>query len=338
MQRKPFTSLIGIITVFSCWFFAWTQWNTTDQYADTDATQQERQRGTWEYTFINPLIECEIATIGSQQKYIPFERDLKKKIQETIIASHSGIEISLYFRNLRNGPWFGINEESDYAPASLMKLPIVISYLKWVEQNPNVWNFIFTWAQEDRSVPSILPEQHITPGEKYTIDELIHYSLIYSDNDANRTLLNNISAESIYKVFLELGIPIIDKIEKWTSDYISVKEYASFFRVLYNSSYLSRTWSEYILSIMSNAQIQRWIHKYLPSTVKVSHKFGERWYTDPKTGKLIEQFHDCGIVYYEKYPYLLCVMTKWETDIENLESIVEDIGKTVYDTISTLYH
>ncbi|MDQ5968539.1 MAG: beta-lactamase class [Patescibacteria group bacterium] len=43
--------------------------------------------------------------------------------------------IGIYVRNLNNGPWFGINENEKYSPASMMKVPILITFLKWIEQD-----------------------------------------------------------------------------------------------------------------------------------------------------------------------------------------------------------
>ena len=48
------------------------------------------------------------------------------------------IHLSVYFRNLNNGPWFGIRENEGFAPASLMKISILISYLKMSETDPNL--------------------------------------------------------------------------------------------------------------------------------------------------------------------------------------------------------
>jgi hypothetical protein len=83
---------------------------------------------------------------------------------------------------------------------------------------------------------------------------LIKFSLIFSDNNANSTLLANIPQELLFRVFRELNIPIIDNLEQGEDEYITVKEYASFFRILFNSSYLSRTSSEHLLKTMSLAE------------------------------------------------------------------------------------
>lgn len=335
MKSPIKTYSLGII-LFMIWIGIWyTVAYKFPSIQDESWIYQERE--TSNYQFINPLLECEVQTLGSQQKYIPFEEEVRENIKTNIIDKNPDIEIAYYFRNLRNGPWFGYNEETIFAPASLMKLPVTMAYMKWAEEDPTVFGKIFSGVVETNSVQNIIPWQSIRPGWSYSLDELFKYSLIYSDNNANSTLLANIPQDLLFRVFRDLNIPIIDNLEQWEDEYITVKEYASFFRILFNSSYLSRTSSEYLLQIMSLAENIRWIKQKLPKNIVVTHKFGERWGMSKITGTVTQQFHDCGIVYYEKYPYLLCVMTRWSKDFDKLESIIENISYEVYSTISKRY-
>jgi hypothetical protein len=67
--------------------------------------------------------------------------------------------------------------------------------------------------------------------------------------------------------------------------------------------------------------------------VKVSHKFGE--YSLLQDGKLVKQeLHDCGIVYYPKNHYLVCVMTKGN-DFDVLSNVIEDVSRIVFEYVSS---
>lgn len=106
-------------------------------------------------------------------------------------------------------------------------------------------------------------------------------------------------------VFNDLGIPLPRDI-----DYaLSVKEYASFFRILYNASYLTRENSEMALKLLSESKFRGGLAGKIPSDIVIAHKFGEREMID-ENGSSINQLHDCGIVYYTPYPYLICIMTR----------------------------
>jgi hypothetical protein len=64
----------------------------------------------------------------------------------------------------------------------------------------------------------------------------------------------------------------------------------------------------------------------------IANKFGIRSENDDKD----QQLHDCGIIYYPNHPYLLCVMTKGN-DVNEMEKVIQDISKSVFDEINTRY-
>ena len=117
-----------------------------------------RQSG---YIYTNPLLECENNGSFAKQKYIPFEKKLIEKIENNITQNHSGVLLSLYFRNLNNGPWFGIKENEGYIPASLMKITLLISYMKWWEDDPSLLSKKFTVEKNDEMNQLIVPEKEL---------------------------------------------------------------------------------------------------------------------------------------------------------------------------------
>jgi beta-lactamase class A len=197
-----------------------------------------RQSG---YTFINPLLECENNDSFAKQKYIPFERITIERINNEVTLINSGVTLAVYFRNLNNGPWFGINEEEKFPPASLMKMTILMAYLKWSESEKDLLQKTITVETLSNLIQKIIPQKKIESGKNYTIKELLYYLIAYSDNTAGNMLLANIPPPIQEKVFTDLGIPMPGRDLSYS---LSVKEYASFFRILYNASYLSKESSE----------------------------------------------------------------------------------------------
>jgi hypothetical protein len=57
----------------------------------------------------------------------------------------------------------------------------------------------------------------------------------------------------------------------------------------------------------------------------VAHKFGERGGIEGG-----QQLHDCGIVYSQSGPYVLCIMTRGRS-LEELKTVIADLSKIVYD-------
>lgn len=71
----------------------------------------------------------------TENKNINLENQLKDYEQD-LIAKGDIINLSVYYRNLTNGNWFGIEEKELFSPASLMKLPLLLAYYKLEEQQP----------------------------------------------------------------------------------------------------------------------------------------------------------------------------------------------------------
>jgi len=309
-------------------------WISGSDWIDFGSSSSEvsevRQGG---YRFTNPLLECEtVKDISGSKELRPF----KYKVQELVDAklnTKKADHISVYFRDLNNGPWFGIDEKKEFSPASLLKVPILMVYLKLAEFNPQLLTkkIKYEWGEDFNLLEDIRPSKAIEKGKTYTVDELLYMMIAYSDNNAKDLLLQNIDARVFNQPYIDLGIevPGIRKPE----DFMNVKTYASFFRVLFNASYLNREMSEKALEYLTNVEFKDGLVAGVPSNVVVAHKFGERRILDAND---VKQLHDCGIIYYPGRPYLLCVMTRGN-DFGALIDNVRDISYLVYEEIDRQY-
>lgn len=274
------------------------------------------------FQFINPLLECD--TAGIVQELKPFKQKVSALISEKLKTGEAS-HISTYFRDLNNGPWFGINEREEFSPGSLLKVPFMMAAFKQAESNPDFLDqaVVYPGGNENDKM-SIKPRITLEIGKSYALNEVIRRMIIYSDNDAKNLLLSKINSRILTKAYEDLGIqgPTIEK----TDDFINVKNYASFFRVLFNASYLTKEFSEKALSILSEADFRDGLAAGIPKNVTVAHKFGEREYLSKK------QLHDCGIIYYPNHPYLLCIMNRGD-DLQKMAKTIADISKVVYQEI-----
>jgi len=286
------------------------------------------------YTFINPLLLSDASELKDSREFT----SLKSKAQELLEkhkSSGDATQTSLYFRDLNGGRWFGVGENDIYAPASMLKVPTMIAFYKLAETNPKILSAVVTYkgGADENKDESIKPLKAIEPGKSYTIEELIHYMIAYSDNNARLLLHENIDPKYLLEVFTDLGIDIPANSDQ--ADFMSPKKYSYFYRILYNGTYLSRTMSEKALSLLSTPDFPQGLEAGVPTDTVVAQKFGERQLADPKSNEIYEkELHDCGIIYYPKSPYLLCVMTKGP-DLSRLSSVIADISRLIYAEIQT---
>lgn len=272
---------------------------------------------------VNPLIQIEIPPGGD----IKLE-SIKCSIEEYInrcINDNKASTISVYLKDLNKETWVGINERNEFAAGSLLKMPLLIAYLKKAEQNHESLKEEIEYKTEINTTPqNIIPQNKAQLGNTYTIDNLLRYMIVDSDNISYALLFKNINKKLIAKLYsdLQLSIPDLEESELQ----ISAKDYATFFRILYNATYLNLNLSEKALKLLTEASFRDGIVAGVPANITVAHKFAERAYTT-KTDK---QLHDCGIVYSPKGPYLICIMTKGK-DFETLKGIIKDISKITYE-------
>ena len=231
------------------------------------------------------------------------------------------------------GPIFGIDEKKDFTPASLLKVPLMLTYFRLAENTPALLEEKLEIQELDPIFKPFFRSTHfIQENTPYSIEELIRAMIVYSDNDAYFALLEHLqrispSEDLLLETYHELGmISPEDELDAT----LSTKNYASIFRLLYNISYLSKEYSEKALSMLAASDFNQGLAAGVPSGIPVANKFGERIdYTNNQ-----KQLHDCGIVYYPNNPFLLCVMVRGNNFIE-LAEIIKIISSMVYAEVDS---
>jgi beta-lactamase class A len=291
--------------------------------------------------YINPLLICENAVNKSEFKEY---KSLETKLNNFIIEAKktTGLtDMGVYYRDLVDSKWTGVNEDESFSPGSLQKVPLMIAYYKLQEIDNQILEkkLVNDIPNDVNLIQTVKPEKFISYGQSATIFDLIKLMIIYSDNNAADVLFNNIDHQLLKEVFADLGINFNKDVTH--SDFISAKQFSLFFRILYNSTYLTWYNSEQSLAVLAQSDFKDGIVAGVPNNIKVAHKFGEGYdESEPVTlGKHPEQLHDCGIVYYPSHPYLLCVMTKGKVGkIKDLEQGIQKVSQIVYQDVESRYH
>jgi hypothetical protein len=239
------------------------------------------------YRFISPLLMCESLPIRFTNVQVA-EAEVRAAV-ESSKARGDITMASVYFRDLNNGPWFGVNEREPFSPASLMKVPLMITYLWMVDLKPQIFDVKVRYDGNDFPIQQNYNyADPLVKGQSYSVKELVERMITTSDNVAMTLLIDEslISLDLLERVYDDLGVGTPSSTPK-----VDSITYASFFRILYNATYVSRNMSEYALKVMSNSEFSEGLRAGVPQGVNVSHKFGERH--DLDTGE--RQLHDCGI-------------------------------------------
>src|SRR3989344_4446409 len=224
--------------------------------------------------------------------------------------------VSIYCEYLPTGSNISINKDTEFYPASLLKVPITMAVAKKIEKGEWKWTneLVLMPSDKNKGFGSLYKEPS---NSTYTIDELVRRSLSDSDNTANFILVRNLEISEIEDVNSHIGFSGIIT----ASGNLSAKRYSVIFRSLYNASYLSEENSQKLLSYLSQSPFKEYVESGLPPGIPFAHKIG----TEEEKGVYL----DSGIVYAPNRPYILTVMIKSKNE-QLAQEKMKDISEKVY--------
>lgn len=290
----------------------------------TDCAYRMNQLRLKDFKLTHPLL---LVDLPSQN---PELNNLKDKINRIIATGKSAntiTDISVYYRKLNDGSWFEINGNKEYNPASLMKVPLLITILKQAGSNPKLLDKkVFFGKHFEGNYNQNIKDFHLQENKQYSIRELLQYMIQYSDNDAMSMIAQNIDATVYNKLFTDFGISVPPSLfsSKGIEYFLNIIDYSKFFRLLYNSGYLNDDQSELALEFLTKSTYKEGILRNINSSIPVAHKFGERILNNES------QLHEVGIFYVDQHPYLLGIMSSGH-DMKQLSGVLSEISKVTFD-------
>jgi beta-lactamase class A len=297
-----------------------------ERIQDEDAAGIALRRALAAHGFTQSLLGC-----STTPKVPASSLDGLRRTLAAIVGSAKATgtvdEASVYYRRLDSGEWTDIEGDHAYTPASLMKLPVLMAYLKDAEANPGLLSEAVTVTADPvaGATQQIPAKVTALAGQTYSVERLLELMTMYSDNRALDVLMQHASADTLGRILWDLGIPIPAQAQQYT---ITPRLYARLFRILYAATYLDPVMSTKALTLLSSADFDAAIVAGVDKGVRVAHKFGEAIVTRPD-GTPGRALHDCGIVY-AKAPYVLCIMTQGR-DVGDLERLSVQVSRASFD-------
>ncbi|MDH4161691.1 MAG: class A beta-lactamase-related serine hydrolase [Nitrospirota bacterium] len=284
-----------------------------------------------DFRYIRQSLQQESTPEGKKKRELkPFRYKVNALIEQKV-AEESASSISVYFRDLDNGNRFGIREQDLFSPENQLKLPLLIAYFKWAEATPLVLRKKLTFTAPERSKYRFLtPPSTIQQGTAYSVNDLLFRMIAYGDNDAYSLLAANLPPKRLQTINKDLYVNY-DPSKK--EDFLSLSSYASFFRVLFNASYLSEEMSEKALRYLTRSSFKKGMASAVPPEIEVANKAGERT-IGSASGQEIMQLHEFGIIYHPRRPFLLGITARG-ADYDQLVTVIRDITRLIYEEVET---
>ena len=278
------------------------------------------------YKFIKPLLSAKPG--NEYEGYSDIKKSVTNVIQQ--YKNEGAVkDASVYLLDLDRSNWISINNEVKYLPGSILKITILITYLKMEEKAPGVLDKKITYNSHFQSgLAQDVTSKGIEFGKTYSVKQLLEYMIEYSDNNANFLLVENMNWDLLNKLYTDIGLTPPDM--GGAKYQINVKECSQFMEVLFNSTYLDAKYSEYAINLLTKSNYMDGIVKGIPEpNLIIAHKFGE---AGTKTN---HQLHETAILYIEDKPYLLTIMTIGNDNIPNdkLAEVIRHISGLVYSSL-----
>ena len=261
----------------------------------------------------NSALEEKISCYNQNVNKEELPNNIQNKIDELNNLFKSNIEhFSFLYKDIQTGLTISYNEKSPIFTASTIKAPAMIYLYEKASFNEiNLEEELIYDGSYYSEGSGVLKNKKL--NTKYTIKELIEYTIHESDNIAYWMLMQRFNRNDMYNLWTNWGSENIFKyntIWGYTSSYDAMIYMEELYRFYLNND----KYSYILMDLFKNSGWKM-----------ISNKNGE-YKTASKGGWSEESFHDAAIVF-EKNPYILVIMSK--TGESNYNYLFQTTSKLV---------
>ncbi len=226
----------------------------------------------------------------------------------------------IYIKNLNSGESLNIREKESFEAGSLYKLWVMGAVFEKIkngdlkeddklEVDIEDINKRFEISQEDAE----MKEGHL----QFTISSAIRQMITISHNYAALMLLTKISSTEVGNFLKKYSL---NSSSMELPIRTTASDLGSYLEKLYLGEIINKEYSEKMINLMIEQNINNRLPKYLPKDTPVAHKTGDIGYFE----------HDAGIIYTPKGDYIIVVLTESDFPSDADEKIAE-LSKAVYE-------
>ena len=253
---------------------------------------------------------------------------------ERIIESAEG-NWAIAIEDLNEKKSWHMNAHKTFFAASIIKLPILATAFKMADRGLLKLSDTLEVKRED-IVGGAGVIQHLSPGIKLSLYDLMMLMIIQSDNTATNMIIDEIGGKEIQDTMVELGmknstfynklmtVPV--KIEG--RNIITAHDVSLFLKKITTGKFSSYYACEQMINMMKRQQLH-----YLTSTLPKNEEpfigVQPEWMFASKTGSVTGVKHDVGILYMGERVVTVTVLSE-ECHQDSALRVLNEIGKELY--------
>lgn len=239
-------------------------------------------------------------------------------------------EVGVVIKDLSTGWVFTINKDKLFASASMVKVPIMASFMAAsCKGEVNLKNKLA--LKNSCKVSGSGEVKNYAVGTEFTIEELIELMVTESDNTAANMLIDYMGFETLNKYFKKLGLNNTNLVRLMmdfesrglgVENYTTAEDLAILLDKIYNNRLINKSVSRKCLEVLKRQKIRDRIPAKLPFNTVVAHK----------TGLERNVCHDAGIVFTPKGDFIICVLIRHNNKIARpAKRFISRIALDVYN-------
>ncbi len=253
------------------------------------------------------------------------------EIETNKLLDNDNEDISILCKDIKNNEnIYCKNECEKIISASTIKIQIMLSILEKIKQN----KIMLTDRIFVKNIDILEDTEVFEQGEGYyTIEELINWMIIKSDNTATNVLINKVEFDYINQYIkkelklekTELNRLMLDNVARKNGkeNYMSQKDMLKTFEMLYRKEILNNNLCNLAINILKKQRSQNQIMRYIYDNVDFAHKTGVLDYIN----------HDVGVMHIKNRIYYIGISVYNCKEKRGDKQVVGKIGKLFYDNL-----
>ena len=262
---------------------------------------------------------------------------LWQKLETSIGEIDRGLDgaMGVAIVDLTDGHKYLLHANDVFAQASSIKICVLAELYRQVQQGKVKLTDLYTVNASDL-VPDSDIMNGLTPGvTRITLRDLATMMVAVSDNSATNVLIDRVGMDNVNSLLDSLGLSHtrlrrkmmdVKAAAEGRENISTPAEMMSLLEALYRGKVLNKEMTDDFFKMLSTHK-DSWIPRLLPDDLKIANK----------PGALEGVRNDSGVVFVEKRPYIVCVMTTYlhrERDGEDAISNVSLAAWRMFDRLA----
>lgn len=248
----------------------------------------------------------------------PIINELQKAIDEELEGTKG--EYSIVIKNLMTNETYTLNEHKQYLSGSLYKLWVMGSAYEKIKDGSLSLDEILSddIADLNERFDIATQDAELTDGSiSLTVGQALNQMITLSHNYSALLLTKRLKLESLSAFLKEYGY---NESKVGEPPKTTAYDIAGFFEKVYRKELVTEAYSDKMLDLLKDQQLNTKLPRFLPEDVTVAHKTGELYFYS----------HDAGIVFTPKGDYIIVILTNSD-NVDRQNEIISDISKSAYD-------